>query len=134
MCSQIGTPARSSAVCAGRDMSAMSSMFKEFDADECHTRSDQPLACIDSEERVAGEVTLCAPMAREFGANEQRLAAEVACRQRIRANRATAVGRIDNDGLEVREALERKAGEVSPITESMSRCVDIGPGISTQVQ
>ena len=29
MCSQIGTPAPSSVVCAGRDLSAMSSMFNE---------------------------------------------------------------------------------------------------------
>ena len=78
MCSQIGMPAPSKFVCAGRDMSAMSSMFNESIPTKASPGGDERLARLGGQVRVGAEVAVGAPVAREVGAEKYGLAVQVA--------------------------------------------------------
>ena len=77
MCSQIGMPAPSRMVCAGRARSAMSSMFTESMPTKATPERHEQLASFRSQERIVPAVALRAPMLAEVGSHEHRGAAQV---------------------------------------------------------
>jgi len=97
-------------------------------------RGNESLAGGGRQIGIGTEIALGAPVAREIGAHKDGLATQVTAWQGIRADRSAGTGDIGNDDRKVGEALEGKAGKVRTRPEPMPRRVDVGPGVTTEMQ
>src|SRR6185503_19116280 len=85
---------------------------QRVDPDERRSRLDEDIDGVRGEKRVRAEVRLSSPVPREVRAHEDRLTREHDAAKDVRADRATRTRRVDDDHAEMREALERKFGEI----------------------
>ena len=107
---------------------------ERVDADQCRARPHEPVGGIAGQERVVAEVGLGSPMLVPTRGHEDGSPADIDALERVRPDgaigRATAV---DENAVDVDDALQLEAGQVLPIGKSMGRHVDVRPGVCDEV-
>ena len=83
---------------------------------------------------MIGEVRLRAPVTREVRADQDGVARERDAAEEVGPDRAPGSSGIDDQGGQVREALEREIREVDAGRVAMVRRVDVGAGVAAQMQ
>ncbi len=133
-CSTSGMPAPRIAVWAGRCGSVSESTLSESMPMSAGSGIDEPRRGGGGQERVVAEVGLRAPMLVPAGGDEHGSTADIDAFEGLRPDgslrRATAV---DEDALEVDDALQGQVGQVLAAGKSMRRRVDVGPGVRDEI-
>ncbi len=132
-CSQMGMPAASSALCAGRSPLLMSSMLSESMPTRVAPDPARRSAGRGCQERMAGQVRGSTEVARPAGQHQHRTAIQRVRQERLRADRPLAgAPDIHHDSLQIDEVVERDLGQVAPIRIPVRRGVDVRACVGDQ--
>src|ERR1700682_4512617 len=107
---------------------------ERVDAHESRSLRDQKFRGSPRQERVVGEIRRSTPMFREIGPKHDRAAGQIEVAEGVAIDGAPGPGCVDDDGRQIGELLQGKAGEVYPIAIPVPRRIDIGSGIAAEME